>query len=239
MSERIKSVAAGLAILLLGVVVGYWFAYRQPLPPSAWLGKTLGGSGSASENGPAGEPPRPHFTPQQLSQFNQRLQEIQPELEAFQQKFVAINADYHTKLAALLTDAQRARLSEHKNPESKSNSVDWVADFNLMATDRVGETSPDKPTNSVKGVNRSVLTAFRITMYRPNLAIMTDRLQLTPDQQTQLQQLMEARRQAFLNLLDQSPLPLDKLYFSMRDLGLLPQPGSAGDRRSSAKLSPF
>jgi len=213
MKERIQIALVTVAILAIGMVLGFWLAWHRPLPHPAWIG------------GPAPRPDdhRPRFTPEQVESFRKQIGLLQPALQDFQDRFTAIDTDFHTKVDALLTDKQRALAPAHHEM-----AVDWVGDFTRMAEDRVG--GPQNP--SLEGLpglhphqSRALMTLIRVLMYEPTVRIMTDRFQLTPEQQTQLRSLMEARRQAVLALCQDHPLPLDRLYFSMRDLGLLHEPG--------------
>ena len=210
MKGKIFAALTGLTILLIGLLLGYLLGQYRPIPA---LGGWLSG---AHEKGPR-PTVAPTHTPEQLAQFNQRLEAMQPEVEAFQKEYLAIHNDFHARLIALLTDAQRARM----NPQAKE-AVDWIGGFNTLAATRVGEAVPATLAGTHQPPTRTLARVLFMLMYKPALHIAADKYHLTPEQQTQLQQLFEARRQAFLTLLEQHPLPLDEVYFSMRDLGLLP-----------------
>ena len=213
MKEKIQIAFVTVSILIVGMVLGFWLAWHRPLPHPAWIG------------GPQFRPDdhRPRFTPEQVEAFRKQIDLLQPELKDFQDRFTALDADFHSKFSALLDDKQKALLSPHHE-----EPIDWAGDFNRMAEDRVGGPSAP-PLESLPGLhphqNRALMTLIRILMYEPTVRIMTERYQLTPDQQTQLRLLMEQRRQSLITLCQEHPLPLDKLYFSMHDLGLLHDPG--------------
>jgi len=218
MKEKIQIAFVTVGILVVGMLLGFWLAWHRPLPHPAWLG---GPAPHAGGNRPDADN-RPQFSPEQVDAFRKQIDLLQPALQDFQTRFTALDADFHAKLDALLTDQQKAL-----HPHHDMQAVDWVGDFTHMAEDRVG----GPPIEGLPGLHphqgKALMTLLRILMYEPTVRILTDRYQLTPDQQTQLRALMEERRQALIALCRDHPLPLDQLYFSMRDLGLLQDNGHA------------
>ena len=217
MKEKIQIAFVTVGILVVGMFLGFWLAWHRPLPHPAWIG---GPAPHPDDNRPDN---RPQFSPEQVEAFRKQVDLLQPALQDFQIRFTALDADFHTKLEALLTDQQKALHPRHDMQE-----VDWVGDFTRMAEDRVGgpQNGPQNPPlEGLPGLHphqgKALMSLIRILMYEPSVRIMTDRFQLTPEQQTQLRALMEERRQALLALCRDHPLPLDQLYFSMRDLGLM------------------
>ena len=217
MKEKIQIAFVTVGILVVGMFLGFWLAWHRPLPHPAWIG---GPGPRSGDNRPDN---RPQFSPEQVDAFRKQIDLLQPALQDFQTRFTALEADFHTKFDALLTDPQKALHPHHDTQE-----VDWVGDFTHMAEDRVSGP-PAPPIEGLPGLHphqgKALTTLLRILMYEPNVRILTDRYQLTPDQQTQLRALMETRRQALIALCRDHPLPLDQLYFSMRDLGLLHEGG--------------
>lgn len=211
MKSRIPSAILGLVILGVGVVLGRWLAER-PLPPLGFLGHA---PHRADEAPP---PPPPRLTPAQRAAFDQGLAALQPQVEAFQKGFTAVQAAYHERSNAILTPEQRAK----RGPQLE---VDWVGDFNLMARSRAGEpVDAGLPglQDDADHARAAYLALFRIVMYEPSLRIVTDKYGLTPDQQVQVRAAMEDRRLAFLKLAQENPLPVDRIYALLRDLGVLP-----------------
>jgi len=212
MREKLNIVLAAAVLLAVGMALGFWLALRRPLPPPALLA-------GRPEHGE--EQHAPPLTPAQVAQFNERLRAIEPDVVAFQTQFAALDDDFHVRFGALLTEAQRPLHADH-HPQA----VDWVSDFNRMAEGRAGIGGPTPPPlDRLPGFRphegRALFALMRILMYEPSLHIMTERYRLTPDQQVQLRILLAQRRQALLVLMDRQPLPLDRLYFMMRDLGMV------------------
>ncbi len=224
MKEKIQIAFVTVGILVVGMFLGFWLAWHRPLPHPAWIG---GPGPRSGDNRPDN---RPQFSPEQVDAFRKQIDLLQPALQDFQTRFSVLDADFHTKFDALLTDQQKAL-----HPHHDMQGVDWVGDFTRMAEDHVGGPqggqagAPTPPIEGLPGLHphqgKALMTLLRILMYEPTLRIVTDRYQLTSDQQTQLRALMEERRQALIALCRDHPLPLDQLYFSMRDLGLLPDSG--------------
>ncbi len=216
MKARIQSAILSLVILSAGVVLGLWLAER-PLPPLGFLG--------ARPHPGEVPPPPPHLTPEQRQAFDRALTELQPQVEAFQKGFTSLQAAYHTRMNGILTETQRAKRTPM--PE-----IDWVGDFNLLARARIGEpidAGLPGMQDDADHARSLYLALLRIIMYEPSLRIVTDKYQLTPDQQVQVRAAMEERRAAFLKLAQENPLPVDRIYALLRDLGLLaPSPHTAG-----------
>ncbi|HEY8965139.1 MAG TPA: hypothetical protein VIM58_01775 [Candidatus Methylacidiphilales bacterium] len=242
MKTRLPIALGGVAILLVGLALGWWIALRRPpapLPPVPWTGPGRPPKEGEAKRDDRKERPKP--TAEQVAKFRAEFdQQIAPELEAFQKGYTALTQDFDAKFDALLTPEQHALRERMRGPGGSpgSGGVDWIAEFRSLADARVGGPQEgaagpqgpgpgpgNDPRNRRRQQERLQRALLHVVMYEPFLRLSVDTFKLTPEQTAATAKLMEERRVAFLKLADAHPLPFDRLYLSLRELGFLPPPG--------------
>ncbi|SDT92081.1 hypothetical protein SAMN05444156_0754 [Verrucomicrobium sp. GAS474] len=248
MKTRLPLILGSVAILLVGVALGWWITLHLPpplLPPVPWTGPGApprpGDAARDDRDKDKDKNRRPAPTAEQIAKLRAEMAEIEPELAAFQKDYLALTKDYDDRFAALLTDEQKKLREQMRGPGGGgSGGVDWIAEFHGLAENRLGpqaQQAQPAPFGAAPGAagdndgrtrrrqqERLFRALLHIVMYEPFLRLTADSFHLTPEQTAATEKLMEARRVAFLKLADTHPLPFDRLFLSLRNLGFLPPP---------------
>jgi hypothetical protein len=194
MSERLQVIAVTIVVFVLGLGVGVWTQRMRPMPPPPI--PLMGEFRPPPPGfGPPGPPPPapwmlgfgqgPPISPREM---RARIEALQPQIDAFRHEVNAIEDDFHMKLDALLTSAQRSKLSSLRT------------------------SMPHRLPPPIPGCAGEMGDVFvPMVIYRPTLDRLSEVLQLNENQRHQLNTLLVNRRTQLLALVDQTPPPSFKL----------------------------
>ena len=189
MRGNVLIVLATIALFVAGLLVGVWTQRREVVPPPP-----LGPMGEfQSRTAPA--PSAPHRTswfvggsglggaavsPQEL---RNQISRIMPQIADFQQKVDAIEQRFRTAFDAILTPEQKQKLD--------------------ALTKRLA-SFPDPLPGCAPGMGPIFVS---MVIYRPTLEHLSEDLSLDEKQHQQLLELLTARRNSLLELVDATPPP--------------------------------
>jgi hypothetical protein len=192
MRGNVLVVLATVALFVAGLFVGVWTQRTRPVPPPP-LGP-MGEFGQAHHpgftaapvtrrapwfvgNGPGGHRP---VSPQEI---RKQMSILMPQIADFQQKVDAIEQQFRTSFDSILTPDQKQKLD---------TITKRLASF------------PDPLPGCAPGMGPIFVS---MVIYRPTLEHLSDDLALSEPQQHQLMDLLTARRNNLLALVDATPPP--------------------------------
>ena len=195
---------------VVGFAAGFggrvWQEHHRPVPPPPL--PILGEFGGArvSSNG--------HFNRAELVA---EIEKIKPQIDAFTQRMNAIEGDFHTKLQAVLTDEQKAAVAERQKKREAEHSA------------HASRPSPDsgKPLSDER-IGQLVQKPFygmvSVVIIPLRLEELSRELKLSKEQKMKVTELLKARREQFLTLLDSVPPPSLSLSRLAPEVQRLSQP---------------
>lgn len=185
MMDMIRIGALTLVVFLVGLGAGIWTQHLRPLPPPPAL--PLGEFGAFhGAPSPAGDPLRFPLSPEKAAELQAIGERLRPQIKAFEEKLSALEGEFRAQFEAILTPEQK-KLFANRPP---------LPSFGPPG----GGGQPGPMLDALGGL------AF-FTIITPALNYLNKELNLTVDQQARLKELLGARRQAFLNLVDSTPPP--------------------------------
>ncbi len=200
MRGNLVVVLATVALFVAGLFVGVWTQRSRPVPPPP-VGP-MGEFGQAHHPGtapaPAGPPAAPApgrqpwfvggngtggHSPISPQELRKRLDDLIPQIADFQQKVDAIEQRFRTAFDAILTPDQKQKLD---------TITKRLASF------------PDPLPGCAPGMGPIFVS---MVIYRPTLEHLSEDLALDDKQRQQLLDLLTARRNSLLALVDATPPP--------------------------------
>ncbi len=137
-----------------------------------------------------------------IAQINAEIERLKPDIDAFRQKLDAINHDFHQKIAALLTPAQREEFEKmHKRYEQRRTER-ANSSLPIVESSPSGGTTLKLPffAEPIEGMTSAIVVPL-------TLDHLTTALQLDDRQMAAVQQLLLERREVFLALVVSTPPP--------------------------------
>jgi hypothetical protein len=194
MRGNVLVVLATVALFVAGLFVGVWTQRSRPVPPPRPMEEFQHrGSTAASAPAPRRQPwfiggtgtnGHQPLSPQEL---RTQIEGIIPQIADFQQKVDAIEQRFRTSFNAILTPDQKQKLD--------------------MITKRLA-SFPDPLPGCAPGMGPIFVS---MVIYRPTLEHLSEDLSLDDKQRQQLKDLLTARRDSLLALVDATPPPSFKL----------------------------
>ena len=193
MRGNIVVVLATVALFVAGLFVGVWTQRSRPVPPPP-VGP-MGEFGQANHPGFAAAPAtrrQPWFVggtgqgshpPVSPQEIRNQISRIMPQIADFQQKVDAIEQRFRTSFDAILTPDQKQELD---------TITKRLASF------------PDPLPGCAPGMGPIFVS---MVIYRPTLEHLSEDLTLDDKQRQQLLELLTARRNNLLALVDATPPP--------------------------------
>lgn len=216
-------------IALLGFIAGgaagILYERRQPLPapPFPPMSEFRGGGGWGGPGGPGG----PGFRhPINRRELIATIENLRPQLEAFQRRMKEIDAEFDRNLDTILNPEQRTKHAE----DMKRHHGPRPNDSRPISDDAISWIFREQ-------TNRTVLWQVVIPF---SLDQLTKQYALDDGQREIVRALLLERRREFLELVDSSPPPtvaLSRLAQMVQRLKLPPPPASAPSA-SAAPSSP-
>jgi hypothetical protein len=192
MRGNVLVVLATVALFVAGLFVGVWTQRSRPLPPPP-LGPMGEFGGPHHPVPPAAAPRRqPWFvggngadgrSPISPQELRKKLDDLIPQIADFQQQVDAIEQRFRTSFDAILTPEQKQKLD---------TITKRLASF------------PDPLPGCAPGMGPIFVS---MVIYRPTLEHLSEDLALDEKQRQQLQDLLTARRNSLLALVDATPPP--------------------------------
>ncbi len=190
MSDRLSTIFITIVLFVAGLLVGIWTQRSKPVPPPpmALMGEVPQ---------VLGEIPHRHHHYFHIGDesrvdpelMRRRLEELEPQIRAFQTNVSNIEGDFRKQLNLVLTPAQRTELA------------------NMISEHHVRHS--DGPMPGCAGELGRPLVP--LVIYRPLLDRMTERLKLSSSQHDQVEALLRQRRTQFLSFVDDNPPPTFRL----------------------------
>lgn len=196
---------------IAGGAAGIWYERHLPLPPppfqplSEFRGGMRGGPG-----GMLGGPPGMH-RPIDRADLIKTIENLRPQLEAFQRRLDEINAEFNRNLDTVLRADQRTRHAEDMKRHHRPQGSGPISDDNLSWMLREG-------SNHI--VMWDVVIPFRLDQ-------LTAQYGLDDAQRELVRALLLTRRGEFLELVDASPPPTIALSRLAQMVERLKQPPPA------------
>jgi hypothetical protein len=192
MRGNVLVVLATVALFVAGLFVGVWTQRSRPLPPPP-LGPMGEFGGPHHPVAPAAAPRRqPWFvggsgagghSPISPQELRKKLDDLIPQIADFQQQVDAIEQRFRTSFDAILTPEQKQKLD---------TITKRLASF------------PDPLPGCAPGMGPIFVS---MVIYRPTLEHLSEDLSLDEKQRQQLLDLLTARRNSLLALVDATPPP--------------------------------
>ncbi len=196
MRGNVLVVLATVALFVAGLFVGVWTQRSRPVPPPP-----VGPMGEFQHPGSMAAPPSPPrrqpwfiggtgangHQPVSPQELRTQIEGIIPQIADFQQKVDAIEQRFRTSFDAILTPEQKQKLD---------TITKRLASF------------PDPLPGCAPGMGPIFVS---MVIYRPTLEHLSEDLTLDDKQRQQLKDLLTARRDSLLALVDATPPPSFKL----------------------------
>jgi hypothetical protein len=194
MKQRLLVAFLTIVLLGAGYVAGVWTerdSCAVPPPPAPLLGEL-----SKANPAPAATS-KPHSP--DAAKLAAEIERLRPKIDAFRTRLEQIDQELNQGIDALLTPAQRQHYAELRERHAKRRAKDTATD-------------PDDPTpltaDEITSLQqRPLYKMLGIVVVPMRLNWMTDTFKLDAAQVEKLRQLLTARREKFLALVDESPPP--------------------------------
>lgn len=167
-----------------------------PPPPSPLGGEFVRPAAATATAAEKKNAPKPYNRPELVAE----IERLRPQIEAFRVRFEAIDAEYEKAFAEIL-DPEQKRLCNAKRDEAEKRR--------LAHESKAASAPPPLLSDEeiAKLRQRPFETVFWKVSIVAKLEQTTHDFKLTPEQQAKERELLIARREKFLALLDSTPLP--------------------------------
>ncbi len=237
MKENIHVILITVALLGGGLLTGIWTQKTRLLPPppmAPWGEFQSPGAGHHTTGQGNFQPMQStpdRFNPQHQQMresLEEKMQALQPEINAFQKNMQIIQESFHQKLMTILNAEQKQKIqaAETQRPKSHPQQMEGRPSSGHPDFQRGGPMPSGAPHPS-PGEDNPILG---MVIVKATLDEMTEALKLDSKQQAELKPLLVERRTQLLALLDKTPPPTIKLEKMLRQTsgsGPLPRPGQS------------
>lgn len=194
MQQRLLVALFTIVLLGAGYVAGVWTerdSCTVPPPPGPLLSEL-----SKATPAPAARS-APHSP--EAAKLAAEIEELRPKIDAFRERLQQIDHELDADIDALLTPAQRQHYAELREERAKRRTKDSSTDPN--------DPTPLTPEEISNLQQRPLYKMLGIVVVPIRLNWMIDTFDLDAAQTEKLRQLLVARREKFLALVDESPPP--------------------------------
>lgn len=220
--QRLLIAALTMLVFGTGYAVRAWTERdRAVLPPPVALGAEFSHNpgGAKGADGPRDAPRQNWDQPIDRAKLITEIEEIRPKVEAYRARLDAIDSEFSRDFLALLTPAQKGHYLETQKDFAErraKNAARDAADAVPLSDEQIYRLQYQRPLYSVLG-------ALAIT---PRLEGLTRDLKLDEAQQNRARELLQVRREKFIDIVDASPPPtitLSRLLPVVRKLAGAPE----------------
>lgn len=217
MKQRLLTALFTVIVFAAGFVARMWTEGDKPFPPAPALGSEFINR-NANDKKPA---PRPI----DRAKLVKDIETLQPQIDAYRTQLSALDSEFENAFVALLTPEQRKIYDARQADQQKRKAE----------RDARAANTPTVPMTDEE-IARERQHPFEIAFWRISykgwLDTLTDRYKLTAEQRAKVHDLLQARRDHFLALVDSTPPPTFRLTTLVTSVSRLtdsgqPQPAPA------------
>jgi hypothetical protein len=194
MKQRLLVSLLTVLVFAAGFGARVWTEGQQPVPPPPIVGREFTGLQSGEK------PPAPSPKPYNRAELVADIEKLRPQVDAYRTQVDAIDNEYEQAFVKIL------------NPEQRKIYDKKIADMQKRRADREAKeaTSPPPPLSDeeiAKLRQRPFESVFYKVCTSAKLEQVAHDFKLDAEQQARERELLVARRDKFLALLDSTPVP--------------------------------
>jgi hypothetical protein len=207
MKRTLYAMLGALAGFAVGAGLSYFRVNHAVAAPATRL-TVLPELAKAPDAAPVTRP----ISADEVHRLETELAQVERDAKVFEREFGELNKTYRERIEQLLTPEQRRRYApsaEAPGPTPRTRAFPaGDSNGNVLigqpVTGASGVVGPQAPEILPRSVLASMLELTFVTWSTGNLV---EELELTPEQSRQIRDLLEERRQKFLELVDRTPPP--------------------------------
>ncbi len=198
MKQRLLIAILTAAVFALGYSSGLWVERTRPVPapPAALMGEFSSKRSPAPGDNRVPVAARP---PLNRAQLTAEIERLRPQIDSYRQRIETLDAEFDRDLAAILTPEQQATYAAAQKSRAarmKKSAAELTATAELFTDDQIDQLRQ----RSLYGV---------LWMVAPSMkqdSLIKD-LKINAAQQAKTNELLRARREKFLAIVDSTPPP--------------------------------
>ncbi|HVU34482.1 MAG TPA: hypothetical protein VHE61_13690 [Opitutaceae bacterium] len=198
MKQRLLVAVLTVIVFAAGFVARMLTEAGPSVPPPPAPGAEFVRSSAATPTADMKERRAPTYTEKDRTKLVHQIEEIRPQIDAYRQRIDEIAADFERDFVPILNPAQRAKFDAAKKREQEKHA---------KGDRKVAETVTLSDEQIFQFQQRPLWNALWNVAINWRLQRLARDYKLDEQQQEKVRQLLLARRQKFLDLVDSSPPP--------------------------------